>query len=611
MDSRLTRRELLGAVAATAATAATVDGVGAQEQLAGEWPTFGYDRAKSGHNPDGTGPREDVGGAWQYTEPGEITAGPVVADGVAYAASTDGNLYAVDAITGDGIDDWPVELGASSEATPTVADGTVYVGDESGTIWAFDAQSGETEWRFETDGPVGGAPVVHDGIVYATSEDGVVYAIDGATGAETEWTFETGGGEDAEIRGGPALVPDGEGATVYVANTGGIVYALDADSGTEQWREVVDRGQVQAAPAVADSTVYVSAVEGTSGFVYALDAETGTQQWDFEADGPVVSSPAATAEHVYIGSRSQHVYAIEATLGEEQWRVDTGRQVNAAPVVVDETVYAVSFSNELFGLTTDGDQRFSAETVGSVSAAPAVADGRVFVASESGGIYALESGGEVVLGPGEDDGDDEQTDSPLAGTDSGPFDFLILPAAVFTFFSLFAAGIYAILRSDWADQFAVDEPPVEKLYEDDEQIPDFDDRSETEVWSMIVEDVIARAADEQTVATENVIVTKHIDDALEAPVTAYRIESARDSRARLTLTEPLFGEGAGELDGQPLNEGWTVGEEELTFETTLDPGETAKTMIGRHDTDDIDGLLDKPDVTIEPLGGNADTKENQ
>lgn len=606
MDSGYTRREVLGAFGAAATTGVAAGTASGQQSTVESWPTFGYDRARSGANLDGTPLGDDPGGAWQDTgASGAFRASAAVADGTVYTANLDGNLYAFDAASGEALEGWPVDLGASSQASPTVADGTVYVGTENGTLRAVDGTTGETRWRFETEGAVRGAPAVYDGVVYATSGDGVVYAIDAETGAETVWEFDTGQGVtgDVAIRGGPAVTA-GETVTVYAANTGGVVYAIE--NGEQQWEQIVESGQVQSTPVVANGSVYVGAVQSAAGFLYALDAASGQRDWEFEAEGGILAAPAATSDRVYVGSRDQSLYALDPANGEQLWAFETDRQINSSPVVVDDTVYVTNFSNSLYALTTEGDRRWQTETAGSISASPAVAGGRIYLGSENTGFYALESGGDVAFVSGRQTDDEEVGDSPLATPESSPYAFLALPLGALAFFGLLGGGLYYLFNTEWAEQFVVDEAPVEKLYEDEKERPDmpgFDDREETDVWSVIVGDVIGRAEQSQTVAQENVIVTKHVDDALESPVTAYEVESARDEPVQVTLDEPLFDGDA--LTDQPLNEGWQLGET-LTFEAVVDPGETVRTMVGRPDATPAE-LATRPGVRLDIEDGETVT----
>lgn len=601
MRSGMTRRELLGAVAT--ATAAGVVPQATRAEQHEDWPAVGYDPARTGHNPDGDGPTGDVGGGWRFTGPGDaISSGAAVVDGIVYAASRDGNLYAVDGTSGDPVDGWPVDLGSESAAAPTVVEGTVYVGDDGGVLHAVDTETAEQQWRFETDGPIVGGPVRFDGRVYTTSTDGTIYAVDAESGEQAAWSFEMGAG----IEGGVALEQRADGATVYAGNSGGDVVALDAETGEERWEEPFPAvGQVQSPPTVVDGTVYVTTVNGNEGVVYAIDAETGEQQWVTERGGAIIGSPAVTADSVYIGARDTVISALDVDTGDEQWRFDTNRQIIASPAVVGETVYITDFGGTVIGLTPAGDERFTTELSARITASPAVADGRIYVGSEDGTLYALESGGEFAPEPPDDSEETPVTNSPLADSDPPEFAFLILPASIATLFGLLAGGLYVVFRSDWTDKFAVDEAPVEALYDDeegDERIPDYDDRTETETWSLIVGDTISRAAERTKMATENLIVTKYLDTALDSPITAYEIESARDEPVRVTLTEALLDDDD-QFDDQPLNEGWSRSGDQLVFETTLQPDKQVRTMVGRTDCPDgeAEQLLENPEMTIEPL----------
>jgi outer membrane protein assembly factor BamB len=47
-------------------------------------------------------------------------------------------------------------------------------------------------------------------------------------------------------------------------------------------------------------------------YLYSLDAETGELRWRFKTGGPVISSPSAAGDIVYVGSTDRYVYAVPA-----------------------------------------------------------------------------------------------------------------------------------------------------------------------------------------------------------------------------------------------------------------------------------------------------------
>lgn len=627
MRTGSTRREFLGAVA-TAPAVGALSGRASSEsagviQTGDEWPEFGYDAANTGHNPGGTGPVEEIGGLWRSQLDGRATAQPAVADGVVYLASQDGRVYAFDTESGESRAGWPVELDGPTGCPPAVVDGTLYVGDSTGTIHAIDTESGETAWRFGTEGTAETAPTVVDGTVYVTSSDGV-YAIEpaGAAGeVAAQWSYTLPDDDNRTITTAPAVATiDTETGTeqfVYVgldssSEENGAIIALNG--GERAW-VVAARGPVLSAPAVADGWVYAGGgVEGNpqEGALYKIDAASGDPQGERPVSTPgwVVSSPTVTAETVYVGTRSGQLVAFDTATGAQKWSFDTGLRISSSPAVVDGTVYVTSESSFAYAVDPDGEEVWSFQTSSSQLASPAVANGVVYVPSvdstEQSTLYALGEGGEIESGaPLGDDGTEEVDGSVIENDDpQSDYAFLVVPAAVGGFFTLIAAVGYAIIRSGVPERFEVDEAPVERLYDDEEEIPGNSGRSQSAVWSAVVGDVISRAEQSEKAATENVIVTNYIDNTLDSPVVAYEIESARDEPARVTVTAPFVDEERAEtLGDQPLNEGWTIGEETLRFETVLGAGETVKTMVGRQDCPDdrTDELLTKPDVSVEPL----------
>jgi outer membrane protein assembly factor BamB len=62
-------------------------------------------------------------------------------------------------------------------SSPAVVNGTVYFGSNDGNLYALDASSGQKKWSFQTGDMVQSSPAVDDGIVYFGSYDHNLYAI--------------------------------------------------------------------------------------------------------------------------------------------------------------------------------------------------------------------------------------------------------------------------------------------------------------------------------------------------------------------------------------------------------------------------------------------------
>jgi len=162
-----------------------------------------------------------------------------VADGTVYIGGrSDGErrgvVHSVDAT--DGTEKWSFETTSVVQSTPTVADGTVYVDGYLGDVYAIDAESGEQEWRhksrgWQSLGPFFFSPTVANGTVYLES-DKYLHAVNASTGEEW-WRFEVGA---MDTLGSPTVV----NGTVYIGSAGGNLYAINAGvSGSSEGSRVL------------------------------------------------------------------------------------------------------------------------------------------------------------------------------------------------------------------------------------------------------------------------------------------------------------------------------------------------------------------------------------
>jgi outer membrane protein assembly factor BamB len=605
MDAGVTRRELLGSVGTATALAATGQTQAARAQADGAWPTFAYDEANTGYAPEASGPTDDVGGEWRVDLGQGVNSSAAVVDGTVYVGSDDTNLYALS--PSDGSTQWSFETGDRVTSSPSVVDGTVYVGSNDGLVYAVDAADGTEVWSFETGAQVTASPTVVDGIVYIGSRDDGVYAVDAADGTEV-WSVET----DNDVSATPAVV-DG---TVYVGSEDWGLYALDADDGTEQWSFGTSR-EITAAPAVSDDgeTVYVGSLDGN---LYALGTEGGEPQWGFPTGGPIVASPAVDPEAVYVGSRDGTLYALNPGDGEERWSFDTGRQIISSPSVAGSVVYVGSQSRAVFGiLATGGNSIWRFDTEGLVTASPAVVDGTVYIGADDGAFYALREGARLPT---------TETPTPAASDDgSTGLRPLALPATLVAFATVVVGTGYAAYRAGLFDP--IEEAGPEAPPEDGENGQEDTAGSESEaddggageapgasageagpadgedlfpIWDVVIDDVIGRAEESTRTATQDLLVTKHVDsDTLAQPMVAYEIESLWSEPVTVRLSEPLGESGISDDAIGRLGTGWRVEGDRLVYEASLEPDGQSRTIVARGDLSptDTEALLAQPSVT--------------
>jgi outer membrane protein assembly factor BamB len=142
------------------------------------------------------------------TDPGDINSSPTVnpSDGTIYVGSADN--HSAFAINPDGTLKWQFNPGTGRDmrSSPTFAIDpinsipTVYIGSDDGNLYAINANTGNDLWRFDTGSPVVSSPIVDlDGTIYVGSDNGNVYAIN--PDGTQKWLFPTGG----LVRSSPAI----------------------------------------------------------------------------------------------------------------------------------------------------------------------------------------------------------------------------------------------------------------------------------------------------------------------------------------------------------------------------------------------------------------------
>ncbi|HEV2529398.1 MAG TPA: PQQ-binding-like beta-propeller repeat protein [Thermomicrobiales bacterium] len=410
----------------------------------GGWPLYGHDL--SGNKAaTGSGLSVDtVAGlelAWSVEVGGAVSATPVIANGVAIFGSYDGNLYAVDLLTGEEV--WTYETGVAVlernlqidlgiVGSAAAVDGVVYVGDAAANLHAVDAATGEEIWTVLVDEQpnacIWSSPVVWEGTVYVGVASiakevgfrGGVVAVDAVSGEVLWHTFMVPEGRDgAGVFSVPAIDPDRGMVFVgtqnaYTENPAPYgdtisIVALQASSGEIVWTYAAPPNDGETAPVEdvglsASPHLFSVEIDGEmrdlvgegqkSGVYWALDRDSGEVVWESQispagflggmegtsayADG-IVAVPA-TDWPEFDGPATGMVTALDATTGEPIWTALQDAPAASPVGIADGIVFHAGLDGILhaYDLTT-GDELWSYDLGGSASGGVAIANGVVVV----------------------------------------------------------------------------------------------------------------------------------------------------------------------------------------------------------------------------------------
>ncbi len=344
------------------------------------------------------------------TTKGRIPSSPAVASGMVYFGSYDGFFYAVDAASGkvawkfrnpgerrfaathlhgaipagETMPD-PFDVYLSS---PVVWNGGVYFGSGDGNVYALDAMTGSLKWKFQTGDVVHSSPAIVDGKLYIGSWDSYFYALDAATGKES-WRFKTE--EDAEIHNqvgiqSSATVADG---VVYFGCRDSNLYAVDAVTGRQRWSYSNKGSWVIGSPVVHNGKVYFATSEPAT--FHILNAADGSPVNETDFQWPFFASPSIAGDTLYLAGQNGKLIAIDLISNKQLWtfQSDGSRQNLSAFSKSDgspdyEAVFPTFFYDDvIIGVA-------KLHTAGMLLSSPVISGKVVYVGSTDGNLYALQ-----------------------------------------------------------------------------------------------------------------------------------------------------------------------------------------------------------------------------
>lgn len=184
------------------------------------------------------------------------------------------------------------------------------------------------------------------------------------------------------------------GDRIFVSFAGTLV-CLGREEGETRWTADVGHDGASTT-AVFDGTAYVTVWNGGQSVdrgLVAVDTEGGAVQWRGLTDEDITTSPAVTAEGVFVGGgyETPTVAAFDHD-GTERWRHDLAEYASTPAVANGVVYYGGGDARVVAYDAVSGERRWQAETDGETTATPTVTDdGLVVVGTRAGTLYALDA----------------------------------------------------------------------------------------------------------------------------------------------------------------------------------------------------------------------------
>ena len=241
-------------------------------------------------------------------------------DDVFYTASADGDVEAYEGKKRL----WKVRPTKELSTGVTVEQGIAVVGTRKGQLYALDAKTGQNVWQQQLSGSILSPSLIYKNRVVTVSNDGTVVAHD-VTSGQVLWTFNLPH-TSLSIRGyaEPTIIDE---RTIAISSANAYVYALDIITGVPRWQRRVavseGRGDLQRMVDIDGRPIVVSSKMVTvsyQGQVTVVDLTTQKVIWSENASS--LNSPASDGQRVFVATADGRLVSYDLYTGQKNWEND-------------------------------------------------------------------------------------------------------------------------------------------------------------------------------------------------------------------------------------------------------------------------------------------------
>jgi outer membrane protein assembly factor BamB len=316
--------------------------------------------------------------------------GPVVDNGVVFAASHKGEVLAASLDTGRHI--WVKKLKLPISAGPGAGAGLVVVGSSKGVVVTLDGATGRELWRSRVNSELLSAPAIGEKVVVIRSVDGRLHGLDAHTGKEL-WSVEQQvprlslrGTATPIIAKEVAISGFDNGKVMAVSlTTGDTVWdsALASPHGRTELDRLVD---IDSAVRVVGDNVFAAGFQGRTAML-ALDS--GQIWWGHDMSS--YRGLAVDADNLYVTQSDGIVVALRQRDGSELWRNQKLKLRRLSTPVLTSTAVAVAdFQGYIHWLDKSTGELVARERVAKerITNSPAVVGDTIVVLTDKGKLAA-------------------------------------------------------------------------------------------------------------------------------------------------------------------------------------------------------------------------------
>ncbi len=229
------------------------------------------------------------------------------------------------------------------------------------------------------------SPAIAGGVVFVGTLNGFVYLLNVETGDEIA----------SKNFGGSIFTPplvSGNLMIVASSQAKENLFAYDLLTAKTVWSEQIP--DVEAAPVLLDSALYVSTVNGD---LYKIALGTGKEIFHKHFPEPIRVSPAVDDSLCVFGSDDGYVYAISSVDGKEIWKYKAGAMVWCSASIGDSLIFVGDNAGRFMALRFNGSLAYDFKTGEKILSMPISDSKRVYFGCNDGYFYALDNSNGTLL----------------------------------------------------------------------------------------------------------------------------------------------------------------------------------------------------------------------